>query len=102
MERWISGWEQLCIDLHFKLLHDGLKNPGQFTFEPDDLRFYTMLYQGVLDGMPIMTFVRFRYDLRKGEVDMFPSCHDPRKVKKKTEKATMLIKRPMEATHGKV
>lgn len=88
-KRWICGWEQLCIDFGFTLLHNGQNNPGQFELPPEEVRFYTMLYQGVLDGAPISTYVKFIYDLREGEVDMQMSWRDPRTKKKKAEKSKL-------------
>jgi len=96
-KRWICGWEQLCIDLGFTLLHNGQDNPGQFKLPPEEVRFYTMLYQGSLDGQPISTFVQFVYDMREGEVDMNITWRDPRTNKKKKQSSKLDDKNVKEA-----
>lgn len=87
----MSCWEELCITLGFRLLHDGQQNPGQFELPPDQVRFYTRLYQGMMDGKPISTFVKFIYDEREGEVDMEISIRDPRRNAKRREQMTMVM-----------
>jgi len=90
---WVSVWEELCITLGFKLVHDGQRNPGQFALPPEEVRFYTRLYQGMLDGQPISTYVKFIYDERKGEVDMDISMRDPRRKDgaKRREQMSMVV-----------
>ena len=96
---WVSCWEELCKTLGFRLVHDGQRNPGQFELPPEEVRFYTRLYQGMLDGQPISTFVKFIYDERKGEVDMEISMRDPRKKDgaKRQEQMTMVMPGKKEA-----
>lgn len=45
----------------FKLVHDGSESGS---------RYYTKTYQMVLDGQPLKTWVRFRYDLRDNWADV--------------------------------
>ena len=90
---WVCCWEELCITLGFRLVHDGQRNPGQFNLPPEEVRFYTRLYQGMMDGKPISTFVRFIYDEREGEVKADISMRDPRRNDgaKRREKMMMLV-----------
>ena len=90
---WVCCWEKLCITLGFRLLHDGQNNPGQFVLPPEEVRFYTRFYQGMMDGKPISTFVKFIYDEREGEVSADISMRDPQRNdgSKRREKMTMLV-----------
>lgn len=58
---------------------------GLFTLEHDgsggDSRFFTRVYRGILDGKPINTWIRFRYDYRTGWADVSMS-YDNLKVLK--------------------
>ena len=90
---WVSIWEELCINLGFRLLHDGQRNPGQFSLPPEEVRFYTKYYQAVMDGEPIHFFVKFVYDEREGEVNAYISMRDPRRKDgaKRREHMKMLV-----------
>ena len=95
---WICSWEKLCIVLGFVLLHDGQRNPGQFKFPPGEVRFYTKVYQGMMDGKPISSYVKFKYDLREGEVGMEITWRDPRR---KIEREEMVLRNAKEVINGK-
>ena len=69
--------ERLCITLGMRLIHDGKNNPGQFKLPPEDVRYYTRLYQGHMDGEFIRTYVRFIYDERTNDVDMEITLNEP-------------------------
>jgi len=59
------------------LVHDGQKNPGQFQFPPEEVRFYTRTYRWLIDGKPVNTWVKFIYDLREGEATVEATFHEP-------------------------
>ena len=77
-KRWMCLWERLCINMGLVLIKDGQHNPGQFELPPEDVRFYTMIYRGTMDGKFINTWVKFIYDEREGEVDVEITCRDPK------------------------
>ena len=74
---WMCIWEKLCITLGMKLIHDGKNNPGQFKLPPEEVRFYTRVYQALMDGELIRTYVKFIYDEREGEVKMDVTSREP-------------------------
>ena len=77
------------------LIHDGQRNPGQFVLPPEEVRFYTRVYQAKMDGQLISTYVKFIYDEREGEVDMEISMREP-KVRRR-EQMSMLVPSKKEA-----
>ena len=93
---WISEWERIAQRAGFVLIHDGLKNPGQFNLPPDQVRYYTRKYRlKLLDVGFVNTWLVFVYDLREGEVRMDLTHRDPMKRK---ESETMVME--IEDTHG--
>ena len=98
---WVLSWEKF-IQMwglgEFRLIHDGQRNPGQFEFPPDQVKFYTKTYQWFLDGKPVKTFVKFKYDLREGEATMIVTFHNPRE---KTEREEMVLRNAKEVLNGK-
>ena len=96
-KRWIHRAEQFCIDSKMVLLHDGLNNPGQFKLPPEDIRFYTMVYQAVMDGRCVNTFFKFKYDLRdRLNFWMSITFRDPTK---KTQRVEMIMENPEEVVN---
>lgn len=81
---WVCLWERFVQQLGLVLVHDGQRNPGQFEFPPEEVRFYTKTYQVHLDGQPVKTWVKFRYDLREGEVGVDLTWREPDKNQKET------------------
>lgn len=97
---WVCLWERLIKESpEFVLIKDGQQNPGQFKFPPEEVRFYTRIYQMVLERGPVRTWVKFVYDLREGEVSVDLTWHDPRRRKKVEESMTMAV--PKEVMNGK-
>ena len=97
---WICCWEKLVKKWglgEFRLVHDGQRNPGQFEFPPEEVRFYTKVYRWFVDGQPVDTWVKFKYDLREGEVGVDVTFHDPTKPQKKAEKESMVLSNPKES-----
>lgn len=95
---WVCLWERLIRKMgDFVLVHDGTRNPGQFEFPPDEVRFYTRVYQWVIDGEPVNTFVKFKYDLREGEVDVDLTWREP---KKKVQREGMVLTNAKEKMNG--
>jgi len=78
---WICRTEQLFINMGAELIHDGLKNPGQFEFPPDKVGFFTRYYRCKMDGKFINTWAKFIYDKRTGYVDFELTWKDPRQKK---------------------
>jgi len=94
---WICRTEQLFINLGAVLIHDGLKNPGQFEFPPDEVGFYTRYYQCKMDGQFISTWVLFKYDKRTGWADFEVTHRDPRTGKKEIERRRLKMSETSEA-----
>ena len=82
----ICRTEELFISLGAELIHDGLKNPGQFEFPADEVSFYTRYYRLKMDGEFINTWVLFKYDKRTGWADFEVTYRDPRTNIKEVEK----------------
>ena len=84
-DSWMCLWERLIKDAGaFVLVHDGQRNPGQFEFPPEEIRFYTRTYRLLIDGEPVNTWVKFKYDLREGEVSVDLTWREPDKNSKET------------------
>lgn len=94
---WVCLWERLIKETSdFVLVHDGQKNPGQFKFPAAEVRFYTRTYHMVLEGKPVRTWVKFKYDLREGEVSVDVTWHDPAERKVQESMAMAVPKEVMD------
>ena len=90
---WMCDWEKLMIKTGlFKLVHDGQHNPGQFELPPEEVRFYTKTYQMILSEGPVHTWVKFKYDLREGEVSVDLTWHEPKEKTRHEEMAMTNVK----------
>ena len=88
---WICRTEELFISLGAVLIHDGLRNPGQFEFPPDKVGFFTRYYRCRMDWRFINTWAKFIYDKRSGHVDFELTFKDPRTGRKEIEKRRMSL-----------
>ena len=61
----------------FKLVHDGQKNPGQFQFSPEEVRYYTRKYRLQIDHEWQNTWVVFKYDERSQFADFEIYSREP-------------------------
>jgi hypothetical protein len=67
MSEYKCNLERLLIKAGFRLIHDGQKNPGQFTLPPEEVKFFTRKYRWFLEGVFVNTWVKFMYDRRNSE-----------------------------------
>lgn len=93
-KQWECFWERLIRrSPEWVLVHDGQRNPGQFEFPPEEVRFYTRVYRWLIDGEPVNTWAKFVYDLREGEATVHLTYHEPG-FKGEQTKETMVLDIP--------
>lgn len=74
--------ERLFAEVGFKVIHDGQRNPGQFEFPADEIRFFTRKYRLFMDDEPLNTWAVFKYDRRSNLADFEVYSRDPDIVRK--------------------
>lgn len=67
MSDYMCNLEKLLVKAGFRLIHDGQKNPGQFTLPPQEVKFFTRKYRWFLEGVLVNTWVVFKYDRRNSD-----------------------------------
>lgn len=90
-------WEKVCIAAGFRLVHDGSNSPGELQQKlgVNDTKFYIKEYRWYLDGKPVNTWVKFKYDEREA-VDVSVSYKD----KTNGRKGELVLEQVKEAIKG--
>lgn len=75
--------QQVCLlerffkRIGFILIHDGQRNPEQFSLPPEEVKCFIRKYRWQVDGKLINTWAIFKYDKRSQFADFELYSRDP-------------------------